>query len=198
MRSLSGAIRRSDAIIWRKSARRSTHSPRALSARSSARAPIAPSCAFTTTASSSKPIRVSPRAGAPSTLTTSPLRRVLMRCATLTFSSVRLPSTARRSGALLITCSKDHCPGRACAACMRCWVWCAGMVRHVSSRPVASRSMPRCMTCGGSSACCRRQPLQHRPRRLHQSPRPHGTCGLRTNTPSRSTHAITDPPEEQP
>jgi hypothetical protein len=43
-------------------------------------------------------------------------------CAISAFSSVRLPSTARPSGALLTSCSKDHSPGPACAACMRCSV----------------------------------------------------------------------------
>jgi hypothetical protein len=38
-----------------------------------------------------------------------------------------------------------------------------------------------------------RSDLQHRPRRLHQSSRPHGTCGPPANTPSRSTYVITDP-----
>ena len=52
MRSLTGATRRSDAITWRKSPRRSTHSPRALSASTCAPAPIAPSCASTIRASS--------------------------------------------------------------------------------------------------------------------------------------------------
>jgi hypothetical protein len=63
----------------------------------------------------------------------------------------------------------------------------------VSSRPAASRLMRRCMTFDVLSACCKRQPPWHQPRRLHpQTLRPRATCDLPTNTLSRSTHAITE------
>jgi transposase len=124
-------------------------------------------------------------------------RRASTPCATSPRCSSRPTRPDPSSVASPQRSSIAHCPGRACAACMRCSVWSGGTGRPASPTPAPSRSRPTCSMSTASSACSRSASRPHRPRPPRGRCRGRAISGRRTNTPSRCVrHPIERTPND--